>query len=441
MPAPEPRPRSAWIIPFVLGAVVISDRAFVLVASGGQGVLPILPIVALLAAGVALWRSGAERALGFLAHPAFVVGVLPFLFLTAILPVLGVMFHGYPDRTLLSITDATTAASFLVLGAAASANARSSWNRWLLLAIVVECGYALAQAVNWSRGPGWELFAPFAEWDRSLAALEGQLGSAGRSTGLFTNPNELGLWAAVAAVLAWTLLGGRQRAIGVGLAVLTLLLSQARGPAVGLLAAVVVGVCLGVARGGLASSKGFKGAVTIALVGAGVVVALTLQVVEVPLDRFGALLQVLIEGPEADVNLASRLNLWSGVLVLNVTYPLGTWGSPELLLGAAVDSAWFRAFAQGSVFYLVALALLLLSGAAIRGSALGDALRLTAVILAVTGVTQTSLGAPATPLFWVLLGAYLQASIGLRRRPPAELVWPNRSGAPSAGPLPRPPAP
>lgn len=409
----------------VLAAVIVSDRLFVVVASGGQGVLPILTILAPLAALAIVMRYGLQRSLGFLVHPVFVVAVLPYLVLTAVLPVLGVMFHAYPDRTLLSVTDATTAVSFLVLGAAASMKARPAWSRWLLVAIAIEFAYSLGQAINWSRGPGWEFFTPFAEWDRSLAALEGQLGSAGRSTGLFTNPNELGLWACVAAVLAWTLLAGRRRAIGVTLAVLTLVLSQARGPTVGLLAAVVLGAAIGIARGRLLTASGFRAAATLASAAALVVLAIAFQVVDVSLDRFALLLQVLAEGPQADVNLASRLNLWSGVLVLNVTYPWGTWGSPELVLGAAVDSAWFRAFAQGSAIYVGALAMLVGAALAVRSASHGDALRLTCVVLAVTGVTQTSWGSPVTPLFWVLLGTYLQSSVEARRvGRPRQAWWP-----------------
>src|SRR5215213_4221938 len=210
-----PEPPSTWIVPFVLGSVILSDRAFVLVATGGHGQLPILTVVAPLAAFTVLVRYGMQRTLAFIGHPAFVVAVLPYLTMTAVLPVLGVMFHNYPDRTLLSVTDTTTTVSFLVLGAAASFTARSSWSRWLPIAVAIEFIYSVGQTINWSRGPGWELFTPFAEWDNSLAALEDQLGSVGRSTGLFTNPNELGLWAAIAAVASWTLLSGRRRGVAV----------------------------------------------------------------------------------------------------------------------------------------------------------------------------------------------------------------------------------
>ncbi len=51
-------------------------------------------------------------------------------------------------------------------------------------------------------------------------ALQGQFITA-RSTGLYVNPNELGLWAAI-AIMAWLLLSPRLRGIGLAMAVLTL---------------------------------------------------------------------------------------------------------------------------------------------------------------------------------------------------------------------------
>ena len=408
--------RSTWIIPFTFGCVILSDRVLVVVSTGGHGVLSLLVVVAPCAAIVTLARYGRRRSLGFLEDPAFMVAVFPYLALTTVLPILGVMFNGYPERTLLSVTDSTTAVSFLVLGAAAAPSEKRSWARWLMLGIALQLAYALGQQIYWSKGPGWEVFSPLARWDLSLAALQGQLGSLGRSTGLYTNPNELGLWAGVAVVLAWTLLPPRQRSIGIALSAITLLLSESRGPAAGLLAALVAGAALSVARGRLASSSGFK--IFLAFVLAGVVATLAGVFVAAPgvlFDRFGALYQVLVSGPQADVNLASRLNLWSGVLTLNSAYPFGTWGSPELLLGTAVDSEWFRAFAQGTVVYLAALALVLVASLAVRNTRYGDTLRLIGVVVAVAGLTQTPFGSPVIAVFWVFLGLYMQSSVAARR--------------------------
>ena len=414
-PGPASGPRSTWIIPFVLGCVILSDRAVVVVSTGGRGVLPLLVLVAPLAAMVTMSRYGTRRSLGFLEHPAFVLAVFPYLAMTAVLPILGVMFYGYPERSLLSITDSTTSVSFLVLGAAASSSEKRSWARWLMLGIALQLAYALGQRIYWSKGPGWEAFTPLAGWDLSLAALQGQLGSLGRSTGLYTNPNELGLWAGVAVVLAWTMLPPRLRGIGVALSVMTLLLSQSRGPTVGLLAALAALAALSFARGRLASSGVLKTISSFVLAGLLATLAGAYVAPSGALDRFGALFQVLTGGLQTDANLASRVNLWSAVLALNSAYPWGTWGSPELVLGTAVDSEWFRAFAQGSAPYVVALALLFVAALAVRDTSYGDTLRLIGVVVAVAGLTQVPFGSPVIAIFWVLLGVYMQSSVVARR--------------------------
>jgi hypothetical protein len=43
--------------------------------------------------------------------------------------------------------------------------------------------------------------------------------------------------------------------------------------------------------------------------------------------------------------------------------------------------------------------------------------------VAVTGITQTSLGAPTAPLFWVLLGVALQTSVTWRRVATSAAPW------------------
>jgi O-Antigen ligase len=412
--ASRTRDRSTWLIMAVLACAVLADRAVVAIASGGRGALPLLSVVAPLAAVVIVARSRREGRLGFLAHPAFVFGVLPYLALTALYPILGVLLNGYPERTLLSITEATTALSFLVIGSTLAASDERSWSPWLLVAIALQLVYAAGQAVYLSRGPGWELFAPFHAWDESAGALQGQF-IAARSIGLYINPNELGLWAGIAAILAWTLLPGRFRTIGLTMAVLTLLLSQSRGATVALLAALAVGVAISLAKGRLASLASLKAVVWVGLAGLiAIVAAVALAPQGALVGRFGALLQITTQGLRADPNLAGRLDFWQAVTALNAVHPWGTFGPPELLLGSSIDSTWFRAVALGSLPYVTALAVLLVAALVAGRSRYGGTLRLVTVMVAVAGVTMDPFGYPVIVLFWVLLGAALQASLASR---------------------------
>jgi hypothetical protein len=411
------RSRSTLLIPFVLFCAVIADRAQVSVATGGKGALPVLLLLIVPAVAVLVVATyGRERSLGFMGHPIFVLCVLPYLTLTLILPMLGIIFYSYPERTLLSTSGTLTAVSFLIIGAVLSTRGSADWTRWLVVAIVVQFAYALGQAIYLGKGPGWELFAPFHAWDLSLQGLNGFFVQA-RSSGLYFNPNELGLWAGIALVLAWAIVQGRLRYLAILLALLTLLLSQSRGVSVALLAALAAGVGLAMTerRISLASAAKTMGVVAVIVMIAGGA-ALIFGIPDAAVQRFNSLIAVVTQGAQADANLAGRLDYWSAVTNLNAIYPWGTFGPPELLLGTAVDSSWFETFAQGSIPYAATLGLLLLSTLGVTDYPYRHALRITAVLIAVAGITQTPFGYPASEMFWVLLGAGLQASAAARAR-------------------------
>ena len=402
------RTGASILILFVVASVVLGDRAQLNVATGGRGVLPILQILAPLVALGTAARYGSRSSLGFVALPVFLLGVVPYIAMTAVLPVAGVVFNGYPERTLLSVGEATTAVSFLVVGAALSRVPAGSWSPWIVAAILIQLIYATAQALFLAGGPGSELFAPFHAWDLSYAGAADFVQQ--RSSGLYLNPNELGVWAGGALIMALTLLRSVRRTVAVAGALATLLLSQSRGSTIAVVAALFVMAAIALRRGGINRS----GLATVALLAAGAFVALGAVVAVGPPglleDRFGGLVDVFVEGPRAEANLAGRLDYWSAVGVLNSLYPWGTGGSPELLLGTAVDSTWFRVFAQGAAPYVAALVLLLFVAVSMPGFTYRRPLVLLTVLLAVAGLTQTPFNYPIGYLFWVLLGAGLEAT-------------------------------
>ena len=423
--------RETMLIAFTLFCVVFGDRAVVGVSTGGRGALGLVGVAAPLVAATIIMRLGSRQTLGFLARPAFVWMIAPFLILSALLPVFGVMVYGFEARTLLAVTAMTSALSFMVIGAALSMSDSRAWSRWLFLAIVLQLLYAGGQAIYLARGPGWELFTPFHQWDLSLQGLYGDLIQA-RGTGFYFNPNELGLWAATAVILAWTMSTPRLRGLGITLAAMTLLLSQSRGALVALLFALAAGGAWAVVLGRGGRSNAVRTLVTFgaaALVGGAVV--LTIGPAQELLSRLGSLVNVVTKGPTADPNLAGRLDYWAAVLNLNLSYPFGTLGPPETILGTAVDSSWFRAFAQGSVPYVAALAMLLVAPLAVRDYIFGRGLVLLAVLVAGAGLTQTPLDYPVIYIFWVLLGAGLQASAVAHESGPLSARSPSYGAAPA----------
>ena len=426
------RSAATLLIIYALASAVLVDRAQIKVDTGGRGILPLVDVISPFVALATIVVFGQRRSLGFLHHPAFTFGVLPYLVLTAFLPVLGIMFQGFPVRTLLSLTGATTELSFVIIGAALAMTPTAAWSRWLLVAIVAQLIYGAGQTSYLLHGPGWQLFVPFHQWDLSLVDI--QTFVQARSTGLYLNPNELGLWAAAAAVFGWSLLSGRVRNVGITLAFLTLLLSQSRGVLVALLVVCAASVAIWLVRGRIAADSVRAGVSLVAALVVAFIIAIVIAPPGALETRFGALLEILSKGPRADQNLAGRLDYWSAVADLNVSHPLGTWGSPELILGTAIDSSWFRAFAQGSVFSVAALVLLLAAAVTLRDFPQRNPLRLLTVLIAIAGITQTPFSYPVIAIFWVFLGSGLQLTVGPlavpgRPRPPGVFgTLPTRSG-------------
>ncbi len=410
--------RETMLIVFTLFCAVIGDRAVVSVSTGGRGALGLVGLAAPLVAVAMILRLGTRQTLGFLGRPVFVWAIAPFLILSALLPVLGVMVYGFEARTLLAVTAMTNAVSFLVIGAALSSSDGRAWSRWLFLAIVLQLLYAGGQAIYLAHGPGWALFTPFHQWDLSLQGFYGALIQA-RGTGLYFNPDELGLWSATAVILAWTVFTPRIRGLGITLAAVTLLLSQSRGALVALLVALAAGGAWAIVLGRGGRSNAVRTVVTFGAAAlAGGAFVLTVGPAQELLSRLGSSANVVTQGPTADPNLAGRLDYWAAVMNINLQYPFGTLGPPETILGSAVDSSWFRAFAQGSVPYVAALAVMLFAPLAVRDHVFGRGLVLLAVLVAGAGLTQTPIDYPVIYIFWVLLGAGLQASAAAHESAP-----------------------
>ena len=132
----------------------------------------------------------------------------------------------------------------------------------------------------------------------------------------------------MAVIIGWSILPSRLRVLGVLLAAGTLLLSQSRGATVALVVAAAVAVALAFALGHVSPARFARAAISLVVV-LGIVVA-AVVVIGLPtaeIQRFSSLLAVLSQGPQADANLAGRLDYWQAVTALNAFYPWGTLGA------------------------------------------------------------------------------------------------------------------
>lgn len=405
------RTGASALVAFTVLAALFSSR-FSVPFPGYDADVSIVTILAPLVAITTVVRLGSPRTLGFLQNSAFVLMVAPFLALMFVLPWFGVFFNGYGVQTLYSLTAVTTWVSFLIIGAAVSGAGARSWSTWLAVAIGLQFLYSVAQAAWLGGGPVADVLRPLIQWDLTVAGDDILFG---RSSGLYTNPNILGFWAAVATMLALTLVSPAVRPIALVLAILTLVLSQSRGATAALLVAGAIGAVGTLLVGRIPKSqlKSLAWVLLLLLLLAPVVVTI------LPAQSFGrfeALADVLAQGAGADRNLAGRIDFWVEAADLSRQYPLGTWGPPEAPLGTAIDSEWFSAFAQGSIVLVFAQLLLLLAPVGVGTYQGRHALWLLAIVIAVAGITQTPMSYAPIFLFWALLGSGLQWAVDHRWR-------------------------
>jgi hypothetical protein len=221
------------------------------------------------------------------------------------------------------------------------------------------------------------------------------------------NPNILGATAGTAFLLGLFVKTKLVRYAIVFASLEALLVSQSRGATVALIASLVVLLVLTLRRHERVRIGDLLPYVGIA--GLALACWLILVVAGTPADTFinrvGQGVGVVVGGN--DPNVSGRLQFWRDGLTLLVSHPLGTWGSPERLLGTAVDSDWVRALLQGSLVYAFALGLAIVGGAALSSlhRRPGRLLLLVSVFVGVAALTQQPLAYPGAALYWAIVGA------------------------------------
>lgn len=395
-----------WPIWLAVAYALLAQRLVVSVDSGGRGLLPMLAVVVPVAALIALAQTRGLAA-GFMGRASFLVGWAPYLALALLLPVLGVIVFALPPRNLFAGSDALVAVSFLLLGYAVALRSSGprAWTAPLLVVILAQSVYAFTQYAYLNSLLPRELLAPLHDWDLSVGAAWGSI-VLGRSVGLYVNPNMLGFFGALSAILSLELLGRRSRYVAFAGATLTVLLSQSRGALVALGVALLAMALLRALRGRRVTLKPlvpFLGVLALVVVWAQL--GATTAGGGSFSDRLQSLALVLANGTGADPNLEGRAQFWQGVMNLNAIYPWGTLGPPEVILQSAVDNDFFRAFAQGSFVYVAAIATFMVGGLLLRGGHRETrAVRAASVVIVVAALTQTPSLYPAMALYWICLG-------------------------------------
>lgn len=424
---------------FLMGYFGLSDRVHLSLATGGRGLLPLFPLalpLVVLAGGV---MPGTGRDLRVLRARRFWLAGGLYALMATLLALAAVADPAYSFRSILSVIEAITIVSFVLMGSAVARGGprvERQLTRTIAALVVV---HALAAVLQFLQASGIHqdgLTEALAAWDQStqLDYSESYV-IVGRSVGLFVNPNTLGFWAVLGYWAALCLMKGYERRVIAGCSLIALVLSQSRGALAALLASLaaetIATLARNVAHGQIRSEKLRQvlmiGAVA-ALIG-GTLWALEPGLpLQVPIlssmqERYRGGLSVIGAGVSADENLQARVAVWKDAVTFVQDRLFGTKGPPQVIFGASIDNEYVRALLQGGPLFLVLLIMtitsLLLSPSS---GAWNRFVARAGLAVAIVAWTALPIGALPMGMVWLALGVALQ----LRRR------GLSRSGLPSA---------
>jgi hypothetical protein len=397
--------RSRCAVVAVLVYAMFAERVFLSLSTAGKGLLLLLPILLPIVLLAVSWRTSrvqndSPRRKGLLTLSCLYAG------LVVILPILGVLLGRYTLNSLVSALPGIVILSVLY-GIARNSNlilSNGFLGKYVLCGIVIEATFATIQFLF---REGIELFGLgtlIAEWDVYVQLSYGpQAVLAGRSIGTFINPNHLGLWSALSIGVGFIWLRGFSRVAGVGLSLLSLVLSQSRGS---LLAVIVAFVAYGLWMAyRTVPRKG--GAWVLPVLSLGVLSVGMLLLVFLEdriLDLLGERYKAPLTGFHQELSVSARFEGWAEGLDYWRDNPHGTLGSPHMFVLGVIDSDYLYALLQGGIPLLAALCLVLMAGVAALADDTpeGRCLGIASMVVLVNGLTASTMCYSASSVFWLI---------------------------------------
>ena len=430
-------PASATVLAAFVSAVLGTVQAFV-----GIGPGPLVDVILVGIWLVVLGRVVVGRPHDFVVWPAL-LGCAFFIAMTVIDMVtaddLGLAWYGFR----------TTVWYMLALFALAYAGwSRETYRRIAIGFVAVAAVVAAYATFRWVVGPAGP--------ERELAELSGgginvdPIDKHVRTVGSFLTGHQLAFWAAFTApfclaVALWASGWRRMLAIGaIGLCVLAMVASEARGPLPGFVAgAVVVLTLYQFSR----AYPGFKaGIALLALVTTAVVSGTVFVLGETDPERLDRYANIVTPGD--DPTFIQRELKWEQVLPAIEDRPfghgLGTGGSGQATVGSTVElseinidnSYLMIAYEQGLfamvIFVVVLLALLVSLAVAVlrtrsrEGAAFGMGACGTLVALLVSFYTGLYIEVIPIASAWMIVGLGLSFFVARRRSPEQDVQLPGR---------------
>lgn len=416
--------------------LLFGQRLTIDATTGGRGAVSV-PEVLFLSISTVLWLTLKSRTDGPRAKGLALSTVGPLFTLLLVLPFIGVLIGDYELRALSSSAVVLVPVSILVLGTAGA--------RWgvdtrgvVFVAVVGHGLYGFGQLLSRAGVmPSW-LWSWAVSWDaQSQSAYNEAYLISSRSTGLFLNPNEFGLWSVLAVIFGALYLERSRQVITILLGALGVFASQSRTAWLTFVLLVLAYMVSLLRRPRIASAS----FMTITLASVAVLfVAFSgvfSRLVEAgAVSRFNTGLSVITGGGlSGDANLSSRYVGWYRALEFIQSYTFGTLGPPQLKFGGSIDNQFVSYYLQGGVLLIAAYIWMLMSSFVVLPHRVAQSWKL--MIVTVVFVTFSLTASPmdstiSSSLAWVCVILTVQASFRSKCLPNRESPrWPGTDAPPT----------
>jgi len=417
------------LVAMVFGCIVLGERVFISVDSGGRGQSPVLEILFPPILFLALVMEQRTSAFLFCTHRRFLWSWAPFLFLGLVLPVLGVVINEFPVRSLFLINNIVLAACGLIVGSwVGEAYLESRAVRKLFIGtVLLELGASIVQTgITFGLFTGIPLMRALYEWDEQFKIRWNEHNVIlARASGTFLNPNTLGVYAILAFWFAILFTHGKWQVVCTISTLVTLLLSGSRGSLFGFVVSLVVFGLFGRQRKLARETLKFCRIFALSALMFAAVILVTSTIVNIGFLRDPAIVEryreaaaVLATGSDQGGNFDGRVGVWQRAEEYILDQPFGVLGPPQMVTQLPPDNAYVFTALQGGVPYLACFLLLLAGGISFNCKSPGTAyIAAVSIAIATNSISCIPTGYACFLLYWLCLGAALSnrnslASVG-----------------------------
>ncbi|PMQ01794.1 MAG: hypothetical protein CBR30_03745 [Dictyoglomus sp. NZ13-RE01] len=401
-----------FIIFWLFFYTLFAERFVLKIESGGRGIIPILVLINFLLVFYILLKSRGKVLKVFKSR--FFMLWWPFLLLTLLLPILGILINGYPIRTILNL-NVLSDIFFVIIGywiAKEMDFLESMFTKYLVLAIILEFLYSFIQFLNFLGYLNGNFIGIFLSWDIYTQQLY-SFPIFGRSIGTFINPNILGFWSVTVFGLSLYLIKGWLKYLMLILSFFTLILSQSRGCLFGLLFAIVIMLIINLLAFKKINFMQFLSVyIFLILIMLIMIFSINFDLIKyLPIERFKNGFSIFLYGASVDQNFFTRVEVWKQSIWLFKKYPLGTLGPPEFVLKTAVDNDWIRLLLQGGIIYVVSFLIMVFAGILVPKSAedkFGKFLFYVSLTFPIIAISETLTTYRPMAIYWYSLGLFLR---------------------------------